>query len=77
MALHGPHTLFYHYYSDDDFNETDKYFKEYFTGNGWQIFDDRSFNKTSSFQKENIRFIIQYGGMGSDVNYGIICGKIQ
>lgn len=75
MASHGPPALFLFYYSEDDFDKSDKLFREYFKQNGWEIFNKNSMNRISEFRKNNYIISIQYGGVGQSANYAISCEK--
>jgi hypothetical protein len=77
ISSHGLPALYYSYYSENDFDETDKFFRDYLMKNGWESVSNPSNNRTSAFKKHSIRIIIQYGGMGTDSNYGITCEKSQ
>ncbi|MCW5962170.1 MAG: hypothetical protein KIS76_18565 [Pyrinomonadaceae bacterium] len=49
MSTHGPRQLFYSYYSDISFDDSEKRIKEYFSNDGWEFVKYPSFNRTSSF----------------------------
>jgi hypothetical protein len=75
-SVKGSDLIFVYYYSDDDFNNSDKYFREYFSSNQWSVTEDNSVNKTTEFRKDDKRIVIQYGGIGIDANYAFSCKRI-
>lgn len=68
--------LTYYYYSENDFEKSDNYFRQYFVENGWSIVENKSLNRISSFRNDNYKINIQYGGMGANANYAINCSKL-
>jgi hypothetical protein len=75
-SVRGSDLIFVHYYSDDNFNDSDKYFREYFLSNQWSLTEDNGVNRITEFRKNGKRIVVQYGGIGVDANYGFTCARI-
>ncbi|HKP69488.1 MAG TPA: hypothetical protein VJV05_09405 [Pyrinomonadaceae bacterium] len=75
ISTHGPPKLFFYYYSDVDFDSADGDFGRRLGAAGWRTVENRSMNPTAAFRKDDQVIVIQYGGIGSNANYGITCEK--
>lgn len=63
----------YYYFSEADFDNSEKSFKTYFANNEWEVVDKSYNNRVIAFKKSNQFISIQFGGMGSRANYSITC----
>lgn len=77
LAPGKPPALSYYYFSNETFDDSDKFFKDYFQKNGWKSVENKSLNRISEFRNDNNRIVIQYGGIGVDANYSIFCEKLS
>jgi hypothetical protein len=68
--------LSFYYYSEDNFDNSDKYFREYFLSNGWKLVEGNYVNRITEFRKDDKVVAIQYGGIGIDANYAFICKRV-
>jgi hypothetical protein len=67
-----------YYYSETSYQEAKQLFKDYFNQKGWNLIkEDDSYPKVIEFKDNTFLVSLQYGGMGSDVNYSIYCEKIS
>jgi hypothetical protein len=66
----------FYYYSNANFDDFDKTFRQHFLADDWQLFENDSVNRITEFRKNDKIIAAQYGGIGLDANYAFICKRI-
>ena len=66
----------YFFKSDADRHHVKIKFDRYLEARGWHSSEARSFNDTFAYQKEDLRIVVQVGGMRS-ADYGLTCMIIK
>jgi len=74
MSSHSRPALYYYYDSNISYTDTFKTFSAFLEQDGWHSTENVSINSTFSYQKDDWRVIVQYGGM-RDAEYGLTCEK--
>lgn len=74
VSMHEPPATFYYYQSAQPYGKVSSSISTYLEGLGWESIENLSVNETLAFQKDNVRIILQHGGMG-EVDYGLTCLK--
>lgn len=72
MSVHGAPAVYYYYRSSLPFSMASAAITGLMERDGWHGVNNRSMNYTMAFEKDDLRIVVQYGGMG-DADYGITC----
>ena len=72
MSVHDEPAVYYYYRSSLPFSAASGPIAGFMQQNGWHSVTNRSMNYTIAFEKDDLRTVVQYGGMG-DADYGITC----
>lgn len=74
IATHGSPELYYYFRSKASLTDTRRILSQYLEKRGWHEIESLSMNYTFAYQKDDLRVVVQYGGIG-DADYGITCSK--
>ena len=70
--------LSYYYYSDREPEDLEKFFREYFTKNGWEpVKPDTAMALTADFKNDKFEVAITLSGIGTDPNFTVNCEKLN